>query len=99
PRHRFFELQQVGVEVAHHALLEGASGLPELLPVGHLLDGDSPLAADGLGCLAEVAPELRVGEALLRGVLEGRRRARGESVRKVCLHYPSPISLASISAR
>jgi hypothetical protein len=57
-------LQQILVEVAHDAFLEGASGLPEILPVRYLLDGDGAFAADGLGGLAEVAPELRLGEAL-----------------------------------
>src|SRR5215213_253711 len=81
--------------MAHDALLEGASGLPQAFPVGHLLDGCGTLVADGLGGLAEVAPELRVGEALLRRSLERRGRARGESVGQ----DPSSAVLASIWAR
>jgi hypothetical protein len=53
--HRLFELQQVLVEVAHDALLDGASCLPERFPVGHLFDGDGALVADSLGCLPEIA--------------------------------------------
>src|SRR5215208_3553930 len=79
-RHGLFELQQVLVEVAQDALLEGASCLPEPFPVRHLFDGDGAFAADSLGGLAEVTSELRVGEALLRRLLERRSRARGECV-------------------
>src|SRR5829696_3723136 len=96
-RHGLFELEQVLVQVAHDALLEGASGLPEPFPVGHLLDGDGALAPDGLGGLPEVASQLRVGEALLRRLLERRSLAPGESVGR--LHYPSLVLLASIRAR
>src|SRR5215211_7894235 len=95
--HGLFELQQVLVEVAHDALLEGASGLSEPFPVRHLIDGGGALAADGLGGLPEVAPELRVGETLLRRLLERRSRAPGESVGR--FHCPSSVLLASIRAR
>src|SRR5215210_27999 len=54
-RHGLFELEQVLAQVANDALLEGTSGLPELFPVGHLIDGDGALAPDSLGGLPEVA--------------------------------------------
>ena len=55
-RHGLFELQEVLVEVAHDAFLEGASCLPEPFPVRHLIDGDGAFVADSLGGLPEVAP-------------------------------------------
>src|SRR5688500_2378056 len=55
-RYGLFELQQVLVEVAHDALLEGATGFPEPFPVGHLFDGYGALVADGLGDLPKIAP-------------------------------------------
>jgi hypothetical protein len=56
--------------VAHDARLESAPGLAQLFPVGHLLDHDGPLLADGPGGLAEVAPKLGVVEALPGGFFE-----------------------------
>src|SRR5215203_3302892 len=96
-RHGLFELQQVRVQVAHDTLLEGAPGLPEAFPVGHLIDGDGALAPDGLGGLPEVSPELRVREALPGRSLERRSRARGKCIGRP--HYPSSALLASIWAR
>jgi hypothetical protein len=56
--------------VAHDAGFKRAPGLAQLLPVGYLLYRYRALGADSLGGLAEVAPELGVVEAGLRGLLE-----------------------------
>src|ERR671910_2169874 len=99
-RDGLFQLQEVVVEVAHRALLEGVAGLPEVLPVRHLPDDGRPLFADGLGSLAEVAAQLGVGEALSRGYLEVRGLAGGEGVRFFERHGCVLSSVAaSISAR
>src|ERR671912_1041486 len=99
-RNGLFQLQEVVVEVAHRALLEGVTSLPELLPVRHLPDDSRPLFADGPGSLAEVATQLGVGEALSRGHLEVRGLAGGEGVRFFECHgcFLSSVA-ASISAR
>jgi hypothetical protein len=70
--HGLFKLQKVLVQVSHHARLERMSRLPELLPVGHLLDGYSSLSPDGLRGLAQVSAQLCIGEALSCGLFKVR---------------------------
>ena len=58
--HRLFKLDQIAVQIAQRMFLQRPSGLPQFLPVRHLGDHVGALGADGLGGVADVAPELGI---------------------------------------
>src|SRR5690606_16982389 len=65
-----FEPLQVLVEPRHRGRLQRGPGQPQLLPVVQLADDARALAADRAGGVAEVAPQLGVGERTARRVGE-----------------------------
>ena len=62
------ELLQVGVEMPEDVRLDLPAGFAQLLPVGHLADDGGALAADDVGRMADVAPQLGVGERASRRI-------------------------------
>ena len=70
------ELHEVVVEVAHHIGLDRASGVAQLLPVGHLGDDARSLLADRGRRVAQVAAQLRVAERRAGRLGEARHEAR-----------------------
>src|SRR3954463_12543149 len=61
---------EVDVEVAQRAVLDLRAGVAQRLPVGHLADHPRALAADRRGRVAEVAPQLAVGQRGARRLWE-----------------------------
>ena len=71
------ELLEVDVEVAQRVLLDFVSGVAKGLPIGHLPDDERTLAADDIGGVPHVPPQLGVAE---RGLRPGREIRRGSGV-------------------
>ena len=56
------QLLQVVGQVGQHLVLDGRPGQPELLPVLELGDRGQPLGPNHAGCVAQVGPQLGVGQ-------------------------------------
>jgi hypothetical protein len=57
--------------VAQRAFLERAPGFAQGFPIGQFIDHGLALAADGLGSLAHVAPQLGIRQRHARALLKG----------------------------